>query len=235
MYKLGLSVVVLVGLVIWGANSISRSRDFQLFGEIVTHVDTDERVIALTFDDGPTRAFTPEVAEMLATRDVTATFFLTGAEMEKNPDALALLIAGGHEIGNHSFSHKRMIFRTPRWVRREINRTDAVIRAAGYDGEIYFRPPFGRKLLSLPYVLAEQGRAMMMWSSEPETNFDTSLGAEALVQRTISAAKPGDILLLHPMYSSRAATREALPQIINGLRDDGYRLVTLGELLELRK
>ncbi len=224
----------LVAVLAWAGLTLSRSRDFQIFGDIVSHVETEKKVVALTFDDGPAEAQTDEIIALLEGLSVHATFFLIGSEIEKSPQSAAALVDAGHEIGNHSFSHKRMVLKSPAWMRDELARTDRLIRDAGHEGQIYFRPPYGKKLFMLPYVLDEQERASVMWSVEPETDFDASLGAVELAKLTLAQVKAGDIILLHPMYSSRQVTRDALPLIIQGLRVAGFEIVTLGELMELR-
>ena len=102
------------------------SRTFQLAGTLVSHVETDEKVVALTFDDGPT-ARTPELLATLDAADVPATFYLIGKDLAAHPEYGKQIVDAGHEIGNHSFSHRRMVFVTPGTVRDEIERTDAEI------------------------------------------------------------------------------------------------------------
>lgn len=224
--------IVALGLGLGGAGfALSRVPDFQLFGTLVTRVETEVPVVALTFDDGPTD-WAHEVAALLADKHVRATFFVTGREAAENPRALKALIAGGHEMGNHSYSHPRMIVMAPGRVALEIEDTDAVLRQAGYAGPIPFRPPFGKKLITLPLYLARHDRASIMWSMAPESDPAPTEDPALIAERTIQNARPGDIILLHPMYNSRAATRAALPAIIDGLRARGFALVTLSELLE---
>ena len=89
---------------------VSKSRTFQFFGEIVPRVETSQKVVALTFDDGPTREKTEEILQILHEENVRATFYVMGAEIEKNQGELEKIIANGHEIGNHTFNHERMIW-----------------------------------------------------------------------------------------------------------------------------
>ena len=124
-------VIVLLGA--FGAFQMMRSRSFMLFGKIVSRVETDEKVVALTFDDGPTDK-TPEVLAALDRAGIKATFFLTGREIETEPDAAASIVAAGHQIGNHSYSHQRFVLKSLPFIRDEIERTDALIRQAGFEG-----------------------------------------------------------------------------------------------------
>jgi len=214
-------------LGLFAVRQVARSRTFQVSGTLVNHVETDAPVIALTFDDGPTAAHTGEVLGVLADRQVQATFFVVGEALERNPWLGAQIVAAGHELGNHSYSHAPLVGRSTAFIRAEIERTDRLIRQAGYQGEIHFRPPNGKKLIALPWTLAATGRTTIMWSLEPEA----AGSADDIVARVLADARPGSIVLLHLMYESRAESRAALPAIIDGLQAQGYRLVTVSELL----
>ena len=215
-----------------GAWKLSNAHTFQLFGGIVGRVETTAPVVALTFDDGPTAQFTAEVLGVLRQRQVTATFFVVGEALERNPELGRQIVAGGHELGNHSYSHARLILQPLSFIREEIDRTDQLIRQAGYEGEIHFRPPNGKKLILLPYYLASTGRKTITWTVAPESAPDE---AGLIVARVLEQAQPGSIILLHVMYASRAESRAALPGIIDGLQAKGYRFVTLSELLAAGK
>lgn len=233
MKKTLITAVVLLA-TLYGIWQLSSARSFQLFGELIQRVDTKEKVIALTFDDGPSKRFIDEVLAILAAERVTATFFVTGKETKQNLPQARQLLAAGHQLGNHSYSHPRMLLMSPTAVAREIEQTDAAIRSAGYKGDILFRPPYGKKLLVLPWYLAKHNRTTIMWDLEPETDPKLADDAEAMAAYVINNAKPGSIVLLHVMYQSRQASREALPLIIEGLKQKGYRFVTVNELLALR-
>jgi chitin deacetylase len=185
----------------------------------------------LTFDDGPTRGPLENIIEVLGARGVRATFFVTGAELAAAPDAGRRLVAAGHELGNHTYSHERMVFRTPGFVRQEIARTDALIRASGHAGEIYFRPPFAYKLVVLPWILRRSGLTTVTWDVEPDSHPQVAASAAAIVAHVIERVRPGSIILLHVWYASRRTSRDAVPGIIDALHRKGYRFVTIGELL----
>jgi peptidoglycan/xylan/chitin deacetylase (PgdA/CDA1 family) len=224
----------LVPVMLCGAAALwqlSKSRTFQFFGRIVPRVETSQRLVALTFDDGPTRDKTAEVLRILREREVRATFFVTGGELAQNPDAGREIVAAGHELGNHSYSHERMVFVTPSYVRREVESTDELIKAAGHAGPIHFRPPYGKKLLALPFYLSRHNRKTITWDVEPESELAADADASAITRRVLSRTRPGSIILLHVMYPSRAESMRAVPPIIEGLKRDGYRFVTVSELL----
>ncbi|MEL6570119.1 MAG: polysaccharide deacetylase family protein [Pseudomonadota bacterium] len=227
------AALILVACVVVVGRQVSRSETYQLFGDLISRVDTAEPVVALTFDDGPTARHTPAVLQALADSGITATFYVNGLPASKEQETLADIVKAGHEIGNHAWHHNRMVLRPPWRVRREIADTDNAIRAAGYDGPITFRPPYGAKLIVLPWVLSQMERATVMWDVAPEDWDHLDEPPADLAARTISATRPGSIIILHPMFDSGGATRAAIPLIVAGLQAKGYRFVTVGELLAL--
>ncbi|MDP9788303.1 polysaccharide deacetylase family protein [Agrobacterium tumefaciens] len=225
--------LVLAGLaaVLIGVHFFSKSRTTQLFGGIIARVETERPVVALTFDDGPSVRFTPDVLTILRERGVKATFFLTGKETEENLPQARMIVSEGHQLGNHSYAHSNMMFMGPARIREEIERTDAAIRAAGYEGEIMFRPPYGKKLLTLPWYLSRHDRKTIMWDVEPESFPDVADDAAALASHVIEQTRNGSIIIMHVMYRSREVSRQALPLIIDGLRQRGFEFVTVAQLL----
>lgn len=228
------ALVLAVFLALYGIWQLSKSRDFQLFGEIVSRVDTNEKVVALTFDDGPTPEYTDGVLDVLRERGVKATFFLMGADAEKNPDQAQAIIADGHELGNHTFTHPDMTLTSVDKARDEVERTDAALRSAGYSGEIHFRPPFGKKLIGLPLYLADHDRTTITWDVEPESYSDIAADPKLITAHVLQKARPGSIIILHVMYKARETSRQALPDVIDGLHERGFRFVTVSELLAMR-
>jgi peptidoglycan/xylan/chitin deacetylase (PgdA/CDA1 family) len=220
--------------VAYGLLTLSRSTTYQLFGDIVPRVETNEKVVALTFDDGPT-PLAQEVLQTLAAKKVHATFFLIGAEIAEDPTDARAIAASGNQIGNHSWSHDRMVFKTPSFIASEIENTDREIRKAGYQGEIQFRPPYGKKLFGLPRYLAQHHRKTIMWDVDPLTDRNVDQSTDRIVPFVLSRVRPGSIVLLHPMYKGREATRAAIGPIIDGLHARGFRLVTVNELLAYRR
>ncbi len=146
----------------------------------------------------------------LARHRVKATFFLVGESIEAHPDQARAIAAAGHQIGNHSYTHSRMVFRSPSFIRSEVERTDAAIASTGYRGDGVFRPPFGKKLVYLPYYLGRRGIPTIMWDVEPDSDLDAS--ADDIVRRAVDQVRPGSIILLHVMMASTgpvAASRRA--------------------------
>lgn len=224
-----LVLVLFSSAALWRLSSLT---DFQLFGTLVHRVETTEPIIALTFDDGPTPRKTEQILQLLAAEQIPATFFLTGKEIENHPDLLQKILAAGHQVGNHSYSHQRMLFKTPRFIAQEIEKTDALLKAAGALEPIYFRPPYGKKLFMLPRYLEAHQRIAVTWDVAPENFPQLTENPSLLADYTIAQAKAGSIILLHVMYDSRATTMQAVPAIIQGLKAKGFKFVTVSELMK---
>jgi peptidoglycan/xylan/chitin deacetylase (PgdA/CDA1 family) len=233
MKRVALAVIAVL-LVCAVLFKISKSRTFQFFGEIVPRVETNQKVVALTFDDGPA----PEVRELLdtlAAKNVKATFFLIGVQIAEDPADAKRIVDDGHQVGNHSWSHARMVLKTPSFYAREIEDTDRQIRKIGYRGEIDFRAPFGKKLIGLPWYLAKHHRREIMWDVEPESFGEIEGHTDRIIANVLKETRPGSIIILHPQYANRAATRAAVGPIIDGLRARGYTFLKVDQLLALRK
>ncbi len=227
--------VTMVGLLLAGAATawkVSGLPGWQITGELVPRVETRLPRVALSFDDGPTAVGVEGVLPVLRRHSVKATFFVTGQELSQHPELGLRLVREGHELGNHSFSHRRLMLVAEATIRDEIERTDALIRAAGHVGPIYFRAPYGKKLWSLPAFLEATGRTHVTWDVAPDSDGEPS--AEEITRAVLAEARPGSIILLHPMYSSREATRLALDGILSGLRERGLGVTTVSGLIAER-
>lgn len=231
MNKLVLKLLLVLAVLFFAIWKLSSSVKFQLFGELIYKVDTEQKLVALTFDDGPTPHYTAGVLQLLDLYQVKATFFVTGSDTQRYMTQAKQIVAAGHQLGNHSWSHQRMVFMSLDEIQREIEGTDQQIREAGYQGEILFRPPYGKKLVLLPWYLADTHRTSITWDIAPETFDEDSEDPQTMATEVLEQVEPGSIVLLHLMYKNREASRAALALIIKGLREKGYRMVTLSELL----
>jgi peptidoglycan-N-acetylglucosamine deacetylase len=224
-----LALVILVMLSCVGIYKFCNSRNSQLIGTIVCRKDTENKIVALTFDDGPTNK-TDLVLDILEHYGVKATFFLTGNEMNRAPEQLDRIVAAGHSIGNHSYSHKSLMFKAPGFIRNEVEATDKIIRESGFQKKIFFRPPYCKKLFYLPWYLYRTNRTTVTWDIEPDSKGGKNLTSEKIIENVKQNIKPGSVILLHAMYKSRETSLGALPGIIEWLQKDGYTLVTVNEM-----
>ena len=208
---------------------------WQIFGPALVRGPANGRHIALTFDDGPASPFTEQILDILQTRNVKATFFVCGRNVERYPEILRRIHAEGHLVGNHAYSHKFPYFRSRAFFAEEIDRTqDAIEKVIGQRPTI-FRPPFGARWLGLYDVLNERGLRLVNWS---DTGYDWKCGADEIVRRTLGKVGPGSIILLHdgknveaPGGFDRSDTVRALPAILDAALKAGLTFVPLSEFL----
>lgn len=234
---LAIVAAVALGLMLagWGTLRWANARCWQAGPPLVCRgpasagTQGETPLVALSFDDGPTVEGVDAVLPVLADHDAKATFFLIGEQVQKEPGAAARLVAAGHELGNHSWSHTRMVLHSREFYDGEITRTQAVLRAAGEDAPVLFRPPYGKKLIGLPQAVEAAGLTTTMWSIEDDLS--GTLTPEQYAHRIVDAAQPGSIILMHVMYADSAVARKALPLVLEGLQDKGLHVTTVSDLL----
>lgn len=219
-------VIIVSAALVW---QLSKARCIQLVGEVTCRVETEAKLVALTFDDGPTPEGVDAVLAELGPRGISATFFLIGSRMEKFPGQAERLIAAGHELGNHTYSHQRNLGRSQEFYAAEIAKTRALLQRAGSDTKL-FRPPFGKRLIGLPLEVERAGYRTIMWDVEDQPEKFTE--ARAYAQDILARIRPGSIILIHPMYRHNQVARDALPIVLDGLQAQGYEVVTVSELLK---
>lgn len=193
----------------------------------------NEKVIALTVDDGPWPKTTVEMLDIFKQNDVKATFFWVGSSLQANPEIAKRVVAEGHAIGNHTWNHlyKRMDAAT---AKNEIERTNELIYKTTGVKTSFFRPPGGFLNNGLAAYAKSQNKAVIMWSL---TSADTDPRAkyQVFVKNVVKGAEPGSIVLMHDGGGNRERTVKALPEIISGLKQKGYKFVTIPELLQMEK
>lgn len=223
-----IAAILLLALALVAALwAVSNARCFALVGDVICRVETGRPMVALTFDDGPTEQGVDSALAALGARGARATFFLIGREVAQRPHLVRRIAAEGHEIANHSLTHRVMIGRSSGFYDREIGETHRRLIAAGAPPPKLFRPPYGKKLWGLPAAARRHGYRMVMIDVEEPLVEDPRVYAD----RVVRGAKPGSILLMHLMYRSNRTAREALPLVIEGLQARGFRIVPVGELL----
>jgi peptidoglycan/xylan/chitin deacetylase (PgdA/CDA1 family) len=185
--------------------------------------------LVLTFDDGPHPKFTEEVMGILKKYKIKATFFVCGKESEENPEIIRKLIADGHEIGNHSWNHLKMIFKSPKRIEQEIVQTDNLLRKLGVKGKIYFRPPFMRFLFITPIVVAKLKKKMVLWNI-PTKDYKAK-SVEEISKRVFDKCTNGGIIVMHDGRADRTLSVKALDKIVPELLEKGYEFTLLSEYL----
>jgi peptidoglycan/xylan/chitin deacetylase (PgdA/CDA1 family) len=189
-----------------------------------------KRQVALTFDDGPSPQWTPQVLRLLDRYRAKATFFVLGVccEGPKGRDVLRQEIAAGHEIGNHSYNHEMMSREPLPFVTKSLGRTAQLLtQAAGVEAR-WFRPPYGAEDEAVRQVAGDLGYDVALWDVDP---FDWKRpGADKIAERILSAYAPGDVILVHDGGGDRSQTLKALETVLQALTADGIECVTLSEL-----
>jgi peptidoglycan/xylan/chitin deacetylase (PgdA/CDA1 family) len=187
--------------------------------------------VALTFDDGPSPDWTASILTTLEQTHTPATFFVVGASARSYPDLIRREAADGNVIAMHTWDHPYMTKLSPAARAWELAATaNAIHKALGSNYCLpYWRPPFGDYNGAVVAQTTAMGLTTVTWSVDPQDW--SSPGVPTIVDRVLSAAKPGSVILLHDGYFHRQQTSEALPLIIQGLHDRGLKPVTLPQLL----
>ena len=189
----------------------------------------DLKIIALTFDDGPQPQNTPRLLDMLKQRNVKATFFAIGRSVDLYPKIAKRIVDEGHEIGNHTYTHGNLSKMDEAGIRKELDRgRDAIIRATGVSPRLV-RPPYGALYSNQrQWVLDNYGYPTILWNVDP---MDWKVrNADIVSSRLIKGANQGGILLAHDLHKT---TIDAMPRTLDALLSQGYKFVTVSELISL--
>jgi peptidoglycan-N-acetylglucosamine deacetylase len=193
-------------------------------------VSSPGKVIAMTFDDGPHPSFTPRLLDILRQRGIRATFYVVGNRCTEYASVMRKIAADGHEFGNHTWTHPMS---PSRWGRGnlepEIQRThDIIVKVAGTAPKTY-RPPGGSVTpAQMDWLLADYGYPTILWAVDPLDWKDRN--APLVTRRILSSTKAGDIVLAHDIHRT---TVDAMPGTLDGLLADGFRFVTVAELIAM--
>ena len=215
-----LLAVLALAAVPWG---LARQEPVAAAGGI--QLPAGEKYVALTFDDGPKAGTTDVLLDGLAERRASATFFLIGRQIQENRDLVERMAAEGQQVGNHTWNHARLAGADAAAISREVEQTDQLLQSILGPGEYWVRPPYGdvddpvRTAITVP---------MVKWSVDPRDW--ESQDADKVVQAVLEAVRPNSIILLHDIYPSSV---EAALRLVDQLRQEGYQLVTVRELLAL--
>ena len=175
----------------------------------------------LSFDDGPHHRLEPKIYDILDTKGVKAVFFFLGRNIKANPQTTKTAFMRGHEVGYHSWDHKDMSNETIETVENDFRMGIDVLHNLGLS-PMFFRPPYGKYDAQLVYVAAQNGMSVINWSNDSRDWVHTS--PQDITSEVVNNSRPGEIILLHSIHTR---TIEALPDIIDGLRDKGCRFTTM--------
>ncbi len=194
-------------------------------------IQTDQMVTAMTFDDGPHPSNTPRLLKILRDRNIKGTFFLVGKNAKAYPALVRQIIAEGHEIGNHTWTHGSLTSMSDDQIRKELKMSaDAVYEAAGYRPQT-IRPPYGAVNARVKdLIFTEFGYPTIMWSVDPQDW--RRPGVSVVTSRLVNGVRPGSILLVHDIH---APTIDAMPGTLDQILAKGYRFVTVSQLMNIEK
>jgi peptidoglycan/xylan/chitin deacetylase (PgdA/CDA1 family) len=207
--------------------------------DTVYHIRSNQKVVALTFDDGPSPIWTPQILDALKAGKVKATFFMLGKHVREYPEIARRVADEGHEIGNHTYDHNVLIYYKPEELNRQIKDTEKVILSVTGKKTKYFRPPKAWITEKEEKQLDTLGYETVLWSlnSKDWVTFDDRY----IINYILHHVQSGDIILFHdsggvfrPEGGDRKETVKTIPNLIQRLRERGYRFVTISELLKLQ-
>ncbi|MBK5499839.1 MULTISPECIES: polysaccharide deacetylase family protein [unclassified Peribacillus] len=191
-------------------------------------IDPSQKVIALTFDDGPHPSHTMSILEALNKYDAHATFFVLGSRVQHYPEVLQKMTEQGNEIGNHSWDHPQLTRLSKKKIKSQIEQTqDAIEKATGTEPDL-IRPPYGAINDNVREYMEDM--KVTLWDVDPEDWKNRS--KKKIVGKVMSKAKDGKVILMHDIYQTSA---QAAVEIIKQLHDKGYQLVTISELEQVKK
>jgi peptidoglycan/xylan/chitin deacetylase (PgdA/CDA1 family) len=199
-----------------------------------------EKVVALTFDDGPSPVWTPQILDELKFAKVKATFFMLGEHVVKYPEVARRVAEEGHEIGNHTFDHHVLVYYTMEELEKEIKEAEGAIKEVTDRSTRYFRPPKAWLTNPEKKKIEEMGYKTVLWTlnSKDWVTFDDKY----IIKYILKHIRPGDIILFHDSGGvfkveggDRRETVLAVRRLIERLKERGWRFATVGELLELEK
>lgn len=199
-------------------------------GRYLTRGPDDQPAVALTFDDGPDPRYTPRVLETLDRYRIPATFFCVGAAARAHPDLLARATDAGHLVANHTWSHPYLPDLSHEELRWQVEATGSALTAAAGQAAApgLVRPPYGAYTPDMLGWLAEQDATTVLW--DIDTDDWQRPGPDVIAGQAVHGARNGSIVLMHDGGGDRTQTLTALPGIIEGLQDRGFRLATVAQL-----
>jgi peptidoglycan/xylan/chitin deacetylase (PgdA/CDA1 family) len=209
----------------------------QLYGENFNGIQEGQKVLALSYDDGPNDPWTMKLLEVLGKHQVPATFFMVGRYVQERPEIARAVCAAGHAVGNHCFHHRNLIFASAAKVRQELEETSKAIEDATGERPFLFRPPFGGRRPGTFRVVEEMKMFPVMWRV---TCFDWSAKShEEILKHARRQIAGGEVVLLHDgghlrMGEDRSHTVRATDELIGEYKDRGFVFTTVTEMMQMR-
>lgn len=214
-----------------GNNKVKASKSFFRFCSGIHSSETDKKVVALTFDDGPHKIYTQEILAVLKKYNIKATFFLIGKNVEDYPKIVREIYAAGHIIGNHTYSHYAATRLSNDALESELTKAGEIIYDEIKRTPVLYRPPYGACTAKSAQLVKKLGFTTIMWSDAVDDCHAYRTTPAKIATEIIRLARPGAIIALHDGGGNREKTVKALPMIIEALSKEGYEFLTIPELL----
>lgn len=186
---------------------------------------SDENIY-LTFDDGPDENITPRLLELLSKHEIKATFFVVGQKAARYPEIVLQIHKNGHAIGNHSYTHPHLIFKSKEIIEGEIKRTDKAVFEITGKRPTLFRPPHGQFGLAVLSVLKSTNHRMVLWSASSQ-DYKAKTSTEKIQARTKKYVRPGKIVLMHDGHLQSPHMLEALENILEKIKEQNLKFSAL--------
>jgi len=234
---IGLALATGVTTAVLTAGYQSMAPTGQWYGRTFTGLPRGTKQLALTYDDGPNDPHTLRLLEVLAKHNVPATFFLIGRYVQQRPEIVREITKAGHVVGNHTFTHPLLTFKSAAEVRQELSNCSAALQDAIGEPTNLFRPPFGGRRPAVLRIARELGLKTVMWNA---MGYDWTAPPSAVIeQKVTNQIRGGDVILLHDgghlqMGADRSQTVLATDRLIAKYKSEGYEFVTIPQMMKGR-
>ncbi|MBS4172621.1 polysaccharide deacetylase family protein [Bacillus sp. FJAT-49736] len=236
MKKMWIFALILIAGSALSGNNIALSKSTMRFeieksGDAVWNARTQKKLVALTFDDGPHPEYTPDILKLLKKYHAKSTFFVIGELVKQYPEIVQEEVKNGHEIANHTFSHHFRSNLSKKHLKKELKKTEEIIREITGVSTAFFRPIGGYYNQKIVQTARNSGYRVIIWTWNQDSKDWKEPGAEKIAENILSDTMPGDIILMHDGGGDRSQTVKALEIILPQLKKAGYEMVTVSELL----
>jgi peptidoglycan-N-acetylglucosamine deacetylase len=231
---LGFALTAVSTAAAFAAGYQSMAPTGQWYGRTYTGLARGSRQLALTYDDGPNDPHTLRMLEVLARHGVQATFFLIGRYVQQRPEIVREIVQAGHIVGNHTFTHPLLIFKSETEIRHEISECRSALQDAVGEHSTLFRPPFGGRRPAVLRVVRELGLEPIMWNV---TGYDWNAPPAGVIEHKVAKQiRGGDVILLHDgghkqIGADRSQTVIATDHLIARYKSEGYEFVTIPRMM----
>ncbi|HLO11610.1 MAG TPA: polysaccharide deacetylase family protein [Pseudoneobacillus sp.] len=234
--KLLILVIMFISLIlsipsVQASDSTYKRGKYEKTGHVFWEINTKDKLVALTFDDGPDPIFTPQVLDALAKYDAKATFFVIGAEAERFPEIVKRQAKEGHEVANHTYRHKFRDNFNSDILKDELEHSAEIIQKITGEKPTLFRPHSGFYNDTNIETAITNGYQVILWTWHQDTKDWSRPGVEKITHNVVSDAAPGDIVIFHDAGGDRSQTVKALKNILEILYKNGYKCVTVSDML----